>query len=387
MNKVSKFENIFLYSLVLSLLIFGTYLSYIGGYGSDEDTLPMIYVFERRLSDGTFVTSRFSGNPVPEIGIGFLAYYFGSFSANFVTFIFFFLSTLLISLSFKIKKIPIFLILCMSSQVLYFDNLEPIDYSWALFPFSIGIYLFSKKKYELAILFFGIAVGSRINFILFIIPIILFYKDEHISISNRLSYLFVVFIIGGLFYLPNWYDNSFGLEWLSSGRPISQGFFGLLSRFIYKTSHAFGILQLLLIMFILFFSQKLLFNFFKDKLTFYLVILNLLLFLYIPAELSYLQPAIIFTYLFAVNFFSKKIIYVLIILNFLNWGINYNYLEIKYSKEDPCKVREAVSADLKFKFEDGGIRNYLKSRDMIKCWAYNANEDKTTKILKGAALK
>ena len=61
----------------------------IGGYGSDEDTLPMIYVFESRLIDGTFVTSRFTGNPVAEIGIGFLSHYFGSKIVNLVTFSFF----------------------------------------------------------------------------------------------------------------------------------------------------------------------------------------------------------------------------------------------------------------------------------------------------------
>ena len=38
----------------------------------------MIYVFESRLTDGTFVTSRFTGNPVAEIGIGFLSHFFGS---------------------------------------------------------------------------------------------------------------------------------------------------------------------------------------------------------------------------------------------------------------------------------------------------------------------
>ena len=48
----------FLYVSILSLLIiFALYLSFIGGYGSDEDTLPMIYVFEARLEDGKFISS------------------------------------------------------------------------------------------------------------------------------------------------------------------------------------------------------------------------------------------------------------------------------------------------------------------------------------------
>ena len=74
--------------LILSFILFGFYLCYIGGYGSDEDTLPMLYVFEARLADGRFVTSRFTSYPIPEIGLGFLSYFFGSFAANSVTFFF-----------------------------------------------------------------------------------------------------------------------------------------------------------------------------------------------------------------------------------------------------------------------------------------------------------
>ena len=129
------------------LIILGIYFCYIGGYGSDEDTLPMIYVFERRLSDGLFVTSRFTGNPIPEIGIGFLSYFFGSFAANTVTFVFFISGITLIYLSLSNdKNIYLFLLLCLSNPTLFFDNLEPIDYSWALLPFSLGLYFLKKKN-------------------------------------------------------------------------------------------------------------------------------------------------------------------------------------------------------------------------------------------------
>ena len=78
--------------LILSFFLFGFYLCYIGGYGSDEDTLPMLHVFEARLDSGRFVSSRFTSYPIPEIGIGFLSYFFGSFAANSVTYLFLFVS-------------------------------------------------------------------------------------------------------------------------------------------------------------------------------------------------------------------------------------------------------------------------------------------------------
>ena len=81
--------NFILLFLFFSLIIFALYLSYIGGYGSDEDTLPMIGVFEALLNSGGLMTSRFTGYPVAEIGIGFLSYHFGSFIANITTFFLF----------------------------------------------------------------------------------------------------------------------------------------------------------------------------------------------------------------------------------------------------------------------------------------------------------
>ena len=76
--------------LIFLLIVYGFYLCFVGGYGSDEDTLPMIYVFEKRLLEGTFVSSRFTSYPVAEIGIGFLSYYVGSWLVNSVTFFLYF---------------------------------------------------------------------------------------------------------------------------------------------------------------------------------------------------------------------------------------------------------------------------------------------------------
>jgi len=101
--------NILIILILSILLIFGVYLSFIGGYGSDEDTLPMIYVFEKRLADGTFVTSRFTGNPVAEMGIGFLSYFFGSFIANLVTFSLFLFGSIFIFFALSKKYFTFFL--------------------------------------------------------------------------------------------------------------------------------------------------------------------------------------------------------------------------------------------------------------------------------------
>ena len=59
---------------ILSIIIcLGIYLSFIGGYGSDEDTLPLIGAFESMLGGERVMASRFTPYPVAELGIGFLS--------------------------------------------------------------------------------------------------------------------------------------------------------------------------------------------------------------------------------------------------------------------------------------------------------------------------
>mgnify|MGYP006098767167 CR=1 len=382
-------EKYFLSFSTILIILYGFYLCFIGGYGSDEDTLPMIYVFEAKLGDGRFVTSRFTGYPIPEIGLGFLAYFFGSFAANSVTFLFHLAGLFLIFFSFYEKidneSLKIFLILCLSSPVLFFENLEPMDYSWAFLFLSIGTFFYSRKVFELAILAFAFAVGCRLNFLIFVITFILFFDlKENINIKKKLIICFSVFIVGGLFYLPVWFHNSFDLSWITAARPTEQGFFGLFARFSFKTWSAIGYLQF----FIILYGFKYL-NIASNKHTkslFVLIISNLLLFLYIPAELSYLQPAIIFLYLIVVKKFKKSILVTLIVFNFISWGINLQFLNIAHKDSSLCGPKHAISASIDLKFIPGAISKFFDSRKMIQCWI-NDETERGKRIIEGKSIK
>ena len=387
--KTKPLEKYSINLLILLVVLFGFYLCLIGGYGSDEDTLPMIYVFESRLFDGTFVTSRFTSYPIPEIGIGFLSYFFGSFAANLSTYLFHLISLFLIYFSIQ-KKIDlnnftIFFLLSLSSPILFFENLEPMDYSWAFLFFSIGTYFYSKKVFELAVLGFGFAIGCRINFLIFIVLFIYLYNfRDNISFKKRSLIFLNTFIIGGLFYLPIWFDNSFNLNWISSARPIEQGFFGLFARFSYKSIMTFGLIQFFLIFY---FLLKIRINKdFNSKLLIILTISNFILFLYIPAELSYLQPAIIFLNLILVQKIRRKFLLLLIFVNFLSWGIGYNFLKIDYKDNSMCAPKHAISASFKFNFTKGAIREFYDTRKMILCWV-NLDTERGRRIAEGKSTR
>lgn len=384
-----NYRNLSIYFIILLIVAFGIYCCLIGGYGSDEDTLPMIYVFEAKLADGRFVSSRFTGYPIPEIGLGFLAYYFGSWATNLSTYFFFVVSLCIIFFSyidkFEFEKFGLFLLICLSNQTLFFDNLEAMDYSWALIFFSLGILCFSKNYRELALLMFGFAVGARLNFLLFCFAFILSYELPLIkNFKQKAIYCFIVFIIGGLFYLPVWYHFSFSLEWLTAARPTNQGFFGLLSRFTYKFWVAFGFIQLIIFFYLIIkINKKILI---KSNFSFILIILtNLFLFFYIPAELSYLQPALIFLYLIIVKNFKRQIVSVFIILNFISWIFNFDILDIKHKNDNYCAPKEAISARIYLSIKPGAVKNYFETRNKISCWI-NSDTIRGRRILEGKSI-
>lgn len=388
-NKINKKSQVFLIGII-TLLILAIYLSFTGGYGADEDTLPMIYVFETKLASGEFVTSRFTGNPVAEIGIGFLAYFFGSWAANLVTFFLFFFGLLLFYFSFEKKnkeKVLLFLLICLSSPILFFDNLEPVDYSWAFFFYSLGLILFKKNFTEASIIFFALAVGVRINYFLFIFFTLLFFDNSQISLKRRLVIIVCVFFTGCLFYLPVWYDSQFQLHWLTAGRPTDEGTLGLITRFIYKSFYAFGGLA----------SFLLIYSFIKDyrfikkdknkNFFLYLSLSNILLFLWLPAELSYLQLAIILIYFVVSTYGSSKLIYLIVFIHFFTWIINPQFITIKYKPmQEVCSVKHAIDAKINFHFEEGYFYNFLNTRNFVDCAAPGDGE-RNKRIRSGLSIK
>jgi hypothetical protein len=379
--------------LVIFLFILGGYLCFIGGYGSDEDTLPMFGVFKSLLESGKLMTSRFTGYPVAEIGLGFIAYNFGSFYANLVTYTFFILAIYIIFLTlndFKKDNLFLFLLLCLSNQFLFFDNLEPIDYSWALFFFSLGLYFYKKNILELSILFFAITIGARLNFGLFIVVAILFFDSEnHKKLFTKLRIIFVILFLGCLFYVPVWYQNSLNFEWLTASRPTSQGVLGIFARFFYKITLAFNFLSLLLIILIFItYKKNIKLNNVNNNFIFSIILSNLALFLWIPAEISYIQPAIIFLYFFIANNFKKNLVYIIIFSNFIYWIVNFNFLKIEYKDYvDECSPIEAISAKVSFDISDGAYQNFINTRKKIKCWVNNPDSDYGKKIIQGKPLK
>ena len=173
--------------------------------------------------------------------------------------------------------------------------------------------------------------------------------------------------------------------WLTAVTPNDQGIYGLISRFIYKIIMSFSIITFLTILFI-FFIKKNNFSFKKNIFLLSLVYLNLIIFLIIPAELSYLQPMLIFTFFFLFKYLEKKFIYVLILTNLLSWIIEIQPLKIIYKSDNKCDNIQAINALVDFSIIKGRYFQFLDTRNKINCWLPD-NEDRSFKILNGEPLK
>ncbi len=384
-------KNSINYLLFLSLAFYGIYLAYIGGYGSDEDTLPLIGAYESMMSGNKLMASRFTPYPVAELGIGFLSYNFGSAVTNIITFSFIIFGIIIFYLAiidkYEKSEILLFLILCLSNPILYFENLEPIDYSWAFLPLALGAFALKKNYFELAIIFFGISIGTRIYFLVFVFIIVLFfnYKKE-ITTNRKLLFFILSWFVGGLFYLPIWFENGFALNWLTAVTPNDQGIMGLIARFFYKIVMSFSVLSVITIS-ILFFLYYIKVKKIKtNKVLVGLIISNLVIFFFIPAEMSYLQPLIISFFLITAINLQQSYIYVAVLINFFSWFIEIEPLNISYLNKDKCNNVQAVSAEIDVKFKSGRLYEFLDSRDKIKCWI-NLDTTRGKKILEGKALK
>mgnify|MGYP006097527263 FL=1 len=380
----NKIEQNILNFLILICLIFFFYISQNNFYGADHDTFSQVDTFIRIIEEGKYYRSRTFGFPVSEILLGGSIFFFGAKVSSLIIAIIFSLSIVFFFYAFKKDEkdnlnLKFFVLLCFTNPILVFDNLNIIDYPISLFFFSLGCFFASKKDHILMSIFFGICLGCRINFALFILIYLIFFHK--IEFQILLKNLILTFIIGGLFYLPflisiNFsYDSFNKIQTLGGLRfdhtsNLELMFFEQLSRFVYKIIYSFGFIPSLIIfsLFIQFFMQHKLIKIFKYKTEILIILSNLLLFFSLPTKTAIISLVVIFVYLIITELFKKKYLYILIFFNIVSFFISINFININYKYIDPCKPKQAISAKIQFYFDEGHMKKYLeKSFNNMEC--------------------
>lgn len=367
-------QKLFIYFI---LILFGIYFSFIKGYGQDIDTWREVYSYLELRETGKYIPSRWNlyGHPLAELILGFLTYYLDTFFVNFFIYVLFIASLYFFFITFSKNNKFFFFILCLSNPILVFDNTNISDNVLSLFFFSIGTYLlFLKKNNNLdwSPLFFGFAIASRINFIIYFLILILYLVlVKKIEYKKIINIFFISLLIGSLFYLPIFFQNKLTLNFLynDAGPPLV--FIELLPRFVFKLYQSIGVYSSPLILVSLVFFKK---ETFKNQ-NFILIILiftNLFMFFFIPTKTTILSLSIIFIYILITNSFDKKFIILIIIFNIFSWFLIISFIEVKYKYTDAC--REIVANDVIFKISIQPGFYHQKIKDLerrILCDAKN----------------
>ena len=379
------------------LVIIGIFICKIKGYGSDIDAYSLIKTFLGVIDNGAYSPSRYYGHPVPEILIGFLAYNFGSLITSFFCYSIFIASLYFFYSSFSDNKISnniyLFLFLCVSNPILIFDNTNISDFQLAMFFFSAGIYCYKKKKNYFVPLLFGLSIGSRLNFTLFIILFFLYeyYFSDKKDKKKIIFESFYSLFIGGLFYLNVFFQSHLNLSFIKNTGGPALEFMEIFPRFFYKIYYSIGKFSFIFIFFIFLFSflkKKNTKIFSSSKFILAFIVTNLLVFLFIPSKTAILSISIIFLYLIIINNYKKKTILVLIFLNFFSWVLSYEILNIKYKNQNICDPIQAISAQIKFKTTSGEFLKMIENnKNVVFCSSKQFNDQRSYKYLNGKKIK
>lgn len=379
--------------LIVFLLLFIGFILHFNFYGTDHDTYAIINTFIVLINEGRYTPSRTFGFPISELIIGSSIYFLGSYITKYIIYFLFLTSLVFFYYSFNDEKInsinfKLFIALILSNSVLIFDNINIIDYPLALFFLSAGFLLFKNKKYNLAIIFFGLCIGARLNFLIFIY---LFYllntRLEIFSLIKSFKWVFLISIIGGSFYIPYLISQNFSISLISKTHTLGglrfetdeQLAFMMLeqsSRFVYKIIKIFGFLSFVVILISAshFLIKNKIIDFIKvNKFHISLIVLNLFLFFQLPTKTSIISIVAIFTYLLVAKYLNKKIIYLIIFLNTISYFIVIDFLKINYRYEDKCLPKQALSANfqLVFDYKNLNFKKYLlDSKNNMFCSSY-----------------
>ena len=372
------------------LIFFGIFIAFNRGSNfADGDSYSLINAYLSLIDGSVYSPSRGAyGHPIPEFLIGIISYNFGTKISNIFCFLLFTLSIIFFYKGFlkNNKDINLFILLVLSNSYLFLENASSVDYPIALFFLSIGFYFLQNKRYLLSFIFFGLTIASRVNFLIFIYPVLIIYFFNEIrkkKFKNLINSFFITTIIGLVFYYQLFNLHNFNFDFLELpfikesndnskwyGGPKLE-FSSLFPRFIYKTYILIGIFSIFI--FLIFFKdliKKIKFKDINNIILIFIILINLLLFSLSPTKLLLINPFVIFVYMIFFKYLDKKKIYLLIIFNLAQWFIFYDVAEIKYKEKDICLSKEAVGYDFKFSIKKGLLlEHFTNKNDMINCYS------------------
>jgi hypothetical protein len=352
------------------------------GYSADDDAFGMLHTWQILLSEHRYQPSRFQGSVIPELMLGAAAWLGGPFLSNLAVLICTLCALgalwgLMSEFGVKAEARLLALAALAANGPFLIAGASSMDYTPALALFVGGLWLLARGEDVAGVLLIGATGGARISYsaaAVLAIPVILVARQvrdgQKLRISHLISYPLAAFVISGLFYLPIWFDHGLKLDWLTSGRPLWQGVKGLAVRFVYKIYLFFGLTGLLGAAIGLALDSR------RPRQTAMpraaataflalcgvLIVFHLALFLYIPAELSYLIPGLAFLVAALATFDLKGTLIGLCLGQLLTLAVVFDPLEVAHRPTGVCGPVVGEGARIHPHLEPGFLIQDLQAR-------------------------
>jgi len=339
------------------------------GYGSDGDGWRVALSASTLWNEGVYQPSRFPGFPIyemlnaPLVGLG------SSLLSNSATMIVFIVAIVFFKKILERFEIPGQNILVWTfafMPILWKNSAVTVDYVWGLTFIIVSLFFLLENKIILSAVMLGIAVGTRLTHIIFLIPYcILLYRE------GKLNKVFlmggITLVISTLCFLPMLLRPELKNDifvYLADIRHYS--FIRMIGYSLYRSVFAIGLFGAISIIIFLFLSHWRVIELFKsnDKLLqicIAAIIIMLGAFFFMADEREYLIPIIPFV-LMALGIILKRKYLIVTCICLLSYSfINLDLIEHGFGKQ-----RFSPNIISGFVVNDYGVRRKsLQAREIL----------------------
>jgi hypothetical protein len=352
--EVNWVESPFIYKLSLAFLITRIPLLNLG-YGKDPDAwrvaISALYLKNYHI----YQTSRSPGYPLTEF-VNSIVIQYGWVATNSITMLLSLASVIIFGKILdiiKIEKKGLLTVTYAFMPILWINSTNTMDYMWGLTLLLISWYFSLKKRYLLSSIPMGLAISSRINLILFLLPLTYLVWEETRNIKKVIYFNLGAGIISIIMFSP--LLIKYGLGFIT----YVQANFTLISYIEQAGYHVyagFGPLPIIIfLMGMLISAKKLIVQVLNGNEEIIFLILaivpTLILYLKAPYEAEYLIPVIPFGLILVGKLYSSRLFSLLCILLLLNSVVSVCFVSIDDNGKPEFKI-----------IDEGAIRKNIDER-------------------------
>ncbi|MFA5834505.1 MAG: hypothetical protein WDA22_13590 [Bacteroidota bacterium] len=295
-----------------------------GGFGTDGDAWRIAKTALLLWNDGVYAVSRIPGFPLYEFFQAPIIALGGSLASNAASLVVFIISIVVFRNILRMWNIPHINLLVISYAflpILWKNSAVTMDYVWGLLGILLSLDLLLKKKLLLAGVVLGLAAGTRITHIVFLLPFIFIF--ERTQRKQWLKFSAIAVLTTAVCYLPAVVSENYSFviqDFLAGSHE--QSMVKRISVFVYRIIFSIGMAGWIGIITMLIIQWKKIPAVFlktSGTVSAAICLMTIAIFAFLPDEREYLIPMLPFL-LILLTLVSERWVFVVITVLLLSYG-------------------------------------------------------------------